>query len=377
MWRRSLWSFLAGVVVATAAGYAVSSDRAPDGPVAISDRAATGPARHVPDLLPALGTELPADEASAVVASRRHPGVFYWLRDGGSSYPGRPRSALWGMRLDRAGQPRSVRGDEVFPAYEVAGASNRDWEELAVDDAGNVWIGELGANNCTSAQRLHRAAEPDPQVDTAVAVTASYTLRFPDNPTPGCRTYNSEAMFWLDGHLYVFAKTDRSPVYRVDLPDAAGGEARLVRLGQLGRGVHNISASSVSDDRTRLMVLDHENMWVYESGDPTLRGDAYVIDVISRAARWRARFDGPGTAAVEGGTFARDSYDLVFVAEDRRIYYAEPFAYGSLPACPTPPPADPSPTPTPTPQDPTPTPAEPTPTPSPAATSPDPTPVSR
>src|SRR5688572_9259600 len=29
--------------------------------------------------------DLPANEASGLAASRRHPGVFYWLRDGGGA----------------------------------------------------------------------------------------------------------------------------------------------------------------------------------------------------------------------------------------------------------------------------------------------------
>ncbi|GAA4684743.1 hypothetical protein [Phytohabitans rumicis] len=334
----------------TAAGaYAITPDRETPVPIAAQSPAPDTPT--APDLLPALATELPANEASGVIASRRHPGVYYWLRDGGPVKPGQPRSALWGLRLDRAGEPRTVRGEEVFPSYEVVGVGNRDWEALAIDDTNNLWIGELGANDCRSRQRLLRVVEPDPTTATSVEVAAEYALRFPDNPRDGCRTYNSEAMFWLDGHLYVFAKTEGSPVYRVDLGEDT---ATLVRIGQLGRGVDNISASSVSDDRTRLMVLDHERLWVYEAGDPSLRGDAYVRDVIARAPRWQGRFDGPGTAAVEGGTFARDSYDLTFVGEDRRIYYSDPTGYGSVQPCPEPsetgaPSETPSPTPTPQP----------------------------
>ena len=40
----------------------------------------------------------------------------------------------------------------AFPTYAVA-ASNADWEDLAVDGAGALWIGELGANNCRAQQR--------------------------------------------------------------------------------------------------------------------------------------------------------------------------------------------------------------------------------
>jgi hypothetical protein len=302
----------------------------------------------VAGFLPALPTLLPANEASGIVASRKDPGLYFWLRDGGPGKPGRPRDALWGLRIGTDRGPEAVRGDELFPTFPVSGASNVDWEALTVDDAGDLWIGELGANDCQRRQRLYRVPEPDPATEGMLPVQASYAVRFPDNPRSGCRTYNSEAMFWLDGHLYLFAKTDRSPVYRVDLP-ASGDQATVTRIGQLGHGIDNISASSISDDRTRLMVLDHKRMWVYEV-DPARRGDDLVLDAISRTPRWQADFGADGGASVEGGTFARGSHALAFVAEDRRIYVTGPEGYGDTPPtqCPTPSPtADPTLSPTP------------------------------
>ena len=276
--------------------------------------------------LPPLDFLLPANEASGLVASRRYAGVYYWLRDGGGSTPATPRAALWAMRLSATGVPQAVRGHDLFPFYRTPGVSNMDWEALTIDGDGSIWIGAIGANNCVNQQRLYRFAEPDPSLDSALELEAEYTIRFPDNPRAGCTTYNSEAMFWLDGHLYLVAKTHGSPVYRVDLPPAMAGEARLVRLGELGHGVDNISVAGLSDDRSRLVVADHKNIWVYASSDPQLCGDAYVVDVISRPHRWQTNF-APNGAAVEGGTFVRDSYAVAFVSEDRRVYYATPKDY--------------------------------------------------
>lgn len=329
---RPLWSVVAAMVTGLAVGYAagVGPPQTPE-PV----RTEIPPPPSVAGLLPPLPTLLPANEASGIVASRKDPGLYFWLRDGGPAKPGRPRDALWGLRIGTGQVPEAVRGDELFPAFPVSGASNVDWEALTIDDAGDLWIGELGANDCKRRQRLYRVPEPDPATEGTLAVRASYAVRFPDNPKSGCRTYNSEAMFWIDGHLYLFAKTDRSPVYRVDLPES-GDQATLTRIGQLGRGIDNISAASVSDDRTRLMVLDHERTWVYEV-DPARRGDDLVQDAIGRAPRWQAGF-GAG-ASVEGGTFARGSHDLAFVAEDRRLYVTGPAGYGDdtpTAPCPTP-----------------------------------------
>ena len=197
-------------------GWPRGTPSAPDRPARRNPRARRCRTSHA--LSPASSRRCPcsslANEASGIVASRRNPGVYYWLRDGGPDKPGRPRTALWGMRIDESGQPGAVHGDALFPSFPVTGASNVDWEALTIDDAGDLWIGQLGANDCRSRQRLHRVAEPDPATESTLPVLATYDLRFPDNPKSGCRTYNSEAMFWIDGHLYLFTKTDRLPGLR-------------------------------------------------------------------------------------------------------------------------------------------------------------------
>jgi hypothetical protein len=367
--KRSLWRAIgASLVAGTALGYALGAAQPPASEPA-ARAAGLAAAAAASGRLEPLGVLLPANEASAIVASRQRPGLYFWLRDGGSSKPGRPRDALWGMRLDAEGRPVPVRGEELFPAYPVEGGRNDDWEALAVDDAGAVWIGQLGANDCTRRQKLLRLPEPDPAGRGALPVLASYDLRFPDNAKKGCRTFNSEAMFWLDGHMYLFAKTGGSPVYRVDLPEGPSGVATVTRIGQVGQGVDNISASSLSDDRTRLMLLDHERLWIFEA-DPARTGDDLVRDAFGNRFRWQARFVADGGASVEGGTWARGSHRLAFVAEDRHIYLAQPAMYGdttlpttpplpslppipSLPPlptfCPTPPPQDETPAPSPTP----------------------------
>lgn len=302
-----------------------------------------------------LSTTLPAAEASGIVASRKYPGVMWWHRDGGPAKPGKPRNALFALKFDATGKLQPVRGSEISPYYEVTGDTNTQWEDITLDDNNNLWIGEIGSNDCKSAQYLYRLDEPNPAGTTGGAIKAKYSLKFPD-PVAGCTTTNAEAMFWLDGKLYIFAKAKNSPVYRVDLPSGTSGEAKLVKLGQLN-GINTISGASISDDRSRMMVQHHQKFFVYTSGNPELKGDAFVKDMISRTYKWYGVFDG-GDGTVEGGTFARGSHDVAFVAESEEIYYVKPAAYGDR-ATPSPTPSpNPGPTPTPSPAPkPAPTPA--------------------
>lgn len=277
-----------------------------------------------------------ANEASGLVASRQHKGVFWWHRDGGSATTELPRAAIYALRFDASGNITPVKGSSEFPFYNVSGVKNSQWEDLAIDEGNNLWVGEIGANDCTStSQMLYKLKEPNPLASETLTVLAKYPIKLPPVAS-GCTTANAEAMFWLDGKLYVFDKHDTTTLYRVDLPAASGQAVKLVKMGVLAGGVRKISGSSISDDRQRMVVEHYGRFYVYESSNPNLKGDAYVKDMISRSWRWDGRFlcddEGKGAAGcdgrVEGAAFARGSHDIAFVAEDRRVFYAKPANYG-------------------------------------------------
>ncbi len=274
-------------------------------------------------------TQVLAGEGSGMVASRQYPGVYWWMRDGGDATADKPRDAIYAMKFDANGNSLAVRGTDKFPFNLVSGSKNNNWEDIAMDSNNNIWIGDIGANLCgRQDQKLLRVKEPDPTSSETLTITANYTFKFPD-PASGCNTWNSEAMFWLDGKMYIFAKTTNSPVYRVDFPSGSTGTANLVRLGTLAGGVSNISVSSISDDRSRLMVASHGKTNIYQTTNTSLTGDSLVKDLISRAPKYIATFTcGTGcTTAVEGGAFKRNSFDVAYVSENKYIYYSKPAGY--------------------------------------------------
>lgn len=283
-----------------------------------------------------------AAEGSGMIASRQHPGVYWWMRDGGPSTAEKPREAIYAVKFDSSGKPVPLRGTNFFPFNLVNTSTNNNWEDIAIDDQDNIWIGDIGANLCgRNDQKIMKIKEPDPLSNETLNVIASFTFKFPD-PASGCNTWNSEAMFWLDGKMYIFAKTNNSPIYRMDLPTGTSGTAKLVRLGTLAGGVSNISVSSLSSDRSRLLVASHGSLKIYTTTNTNLYGDALVKDIISRSPKYTASFTcGSGcTTAVEGGAFKTNSYEAAFVSENKYLYYAIPSDYGDN----SPPPFTPFPT---------------------------------
>jgi hypothetical protein len=134
-------------------------------------------------------------ESSGLVASRTHPGVFWTHNDSGDV-----------ARLFAIDARGALVGE-----FHVAGASHRDWEDIAADDAGYLYVGDFG-NNANDRRDLvvYRVPEPDPFSDRGGA-RADRVLRFryadqEAYPNPERRNFDAEALFWMDGALYLFTK---------------------------------------------------------------------------------------------------------------------------------------------------------------------------
>jgi hypothetical protein len=163
-------------------------------------------------------------ESSGLVASPTHPGLFWTHNDSGDV------ARLFA--IDAAG--------ELVGEFRVEGAAHRDWEDITADDAGYLYVGDFGNND--NARRdlvVYRIAEPDPYAARSVArVDRVLRFRYADQsayPGEGQRNFDAEALFWMDGALYLFTKhrsdTDTT-LYR--LPISENSEERVLEpIGRL------------------------------------------------------------------------------------------------------------------------------------------------
>jgi hypothetical protein len=286
-----------------------SSTGAPDGGVQVRRRA------------------FAAGGGSGIVASRRYPGVLWAIRDrGGQDRPGRPGNALYAFRVvdGRVGELAGGAGFKAVPLPVPA----RDWEDIGRDRQGNLWIADVGDNECDRTDTaLLEVREPDPAAAGPARLLATYRYRFPD-PPPGCAGRNTEAMFLVDDVPYLIDKAERSTLYRFPRLDPKA-TVTLERVGVLAGGVANLSGADLSTDRRRLAVASHTMLYVYAAGDPSLDGQELVADLISRPPAWTVRLagQGPGPTNVEGVAFAYGGHDLNLLAENRDVFFVPAGAY--------------------------------------------------
>lgn len=159
-----------------------------------------------------------AREASALAASRRHPGLFWTVLDSGNE----PVLIL----LDSAG---TVRGRVLLRA------ANHDWEAVALGacPAGVcVYVGDIGDNRARRARVvIHRLPEPGPDALQAGRAEdlESLAVEYPTGPR------DAEAIGVTPaGDLLIVTKGLASPIEAFRVPAGAWGRSGSVVADAMG-----------------------------------------------------------------------------------------------------------------------------------------------
>ncbi len=248
-------------------------------------------------------------EASGLVMSRSHPGVFWTHNDSGDS----PRIF--------AITPRG----EVIATFAVEGALHRDWEAIAADDAGHLYLADFGNNgNARRDLVVYRVSEPDPFVDSGnIRVDLTLPFRYADQeafPQWGSWNFDAEALFWMEGALYIFTKhrSDQSTqLYRLPV-EPGSGEAVLEPLGRfdLIEGwprpfdlMGNVTGADLHADGQLLALLSYRSLYLFAREPDDARLFRQVRRIHLRTRR---------TRMVEG--VAWDGDDVIIVNEQRYLF---------------------------------------------------------
>jgi hypothetical protein len=199
-------------------------------------------------------------EVSGIAAGIASPGVVYVQNDGGDS-------ARF-FALD-------ARSGAVLAQYDVAGARNVDWEDIAVAPDANgtpsVWLADIGDNDATRQQiQIYRVDEP--HVNTArhdVTVPMGppqvWQLRYPD----GAHDAESLAVS-PTGMPYVFTKSYLGTTTVYAAPARPSGVQTLRPIGTLQLGLGGAATGAdLSRDGTRLVVRTYvaAYFWTVSHGD--------------------------------------------------------------------------------------------------------------
>lgn len=163
---------------------------------------------------------------------------------------------------------------------QVLGDINNDWEELAKDDEGNLYIGNFG-NNTVDRENLRIVKIPS--IDTCNSIcyvldTIGFT--YPDQsafpPVGDYANFDMEAMFWYADSLHLFSKDRSNPStgytkhYR--LP-TTNGQYQALLIDSIYTGgfsfLQSVTAADISEDGSMAVLLNASDIWLVTEFDGT------------------------------------------------------------------------------------------------------------
>ena len=202
------------------------------------------------------------NESSGLVKSRNFPGVFWTHNDSGDI----PR--VFAFSADgNSIIPNNI--EEAYSGIHVMGATHIDWEDIAADNKGNLYIGDFGNNDSDRRDlAVYVIKEPDPfkvcktNVIRKISFFFSEQTEFPAEKN----IYDIEAMFFTTGRLFMLSKcrsgNDNTDLYSLDLNDYSS-EVALKKIETFDiQG--KVTAADATPDGQKIAVLTKNSVWIFE-----------------------------------------------------------------------------------------------------------------
>jgi hypothetical protein len=192
-------------------------------------------------------------ESSGVVASRRHADVFWTHNDGG----GPKKQVLYA--IDGKGDTRA--------SFSVIDVTLHDWEDIAIDNAGHLFIGDIGNNDAKrDTLAVYEIDEPNPQTGTgSISPKREWKLKFPGAP------FDCESLFvWKDQGYVVSKVFDKARAQIFCFPLKETNRPLTLELVATTKIKSPVTGADISADGTLLGLVAKNGAYVFRiDGDVT------------------------------------------------------------------------------------------------------------
>lgn len=170
---------------------------------------------------------------------------------------------------------------EIVRKVTISNAQNIDWEEICLDDLGNIYIGDFGNNNNDRKNLvIYKIKSLDVHsLDSVVAekIQFEYINQSLFPPAVSEQNFDMEAFIWQNDSLHLFSKNRTNPfsgfTYLHTLPDQAGMHKTILRDSfYTGLGLMQqqwITGASISADKSKLLLLSYDKAWIFYPLNPS------------------------------------------------------------------------------------------------------------
>ncbi|WP_347924097.1 hypothetical protein [Pontimicrobium sp. SW4] len=239
-------------------------------------------------------TDLPRslNEASGLEKTT-HSDLLWMINDGGN------KPVLYG--LDTLG---------TIKKHIKINAKNRDWEDLAADDTGNIYIGNFG-NNSNDSKNLSVLIINNKDLDTAKTITPkkiSFTYpeqkKFP--PKNKKRHFDCESFFYFNDSLYLFTKSrsssnkGRTNLYQIPTKPGKYEAKYISSFSTCNDSGCWVTSADINDKKDQIVLLTEHSVFIFSNfkGNDFLNGDVKHIDFKHRSQKESVIFKNDSTLLI-------------------------------------------------------------------------------
>ena len=202
-------------------------------------------------------------ELSGIVRSKSNKNVFWIHNDSGD----KPRV----FAIDSAGKFYMSDRYKNQEGIEIAGATNVDWEDITMDNKGNLVVADLGNNgNDRKDLVLYVIPEPSPLASNTTFLKKIF-VKYPDQKVFNKSTdfnFDCEAIFYADNKIHMLSKNRSNTftkLYRLDQEKTE--EVNTLTLVDKFNIGGKVTAADASEDGNKLVVITYQAIWMFERRD--------------------------------------------------------------------------------------------------------------
>lgn len=163
----------------------------------------------------------------------------------------------------------------ILRRIRITNATNTDWEDMALDNLGNVYIGDFGNNaNDRKDLKIYKISNPNnlsKDSTTAAITTFVYSDQNAFPPAAARQNFDMEAMVWYRDSLYLFSK-DRSNPYTGYIKQYKLSSKTGFFIAQLTDsfrtctdGYLTCSATAASVAGNKLFLSGYDKCWLFDA----------------------------------------------------------------------------------------------------------------
>jgi len=147
-------------------------------------------------------------------------------------------------------------------------AKNHDWEDLASDENGNLYIGDFGNNNRKRRKLSILKIENQELLNQDEVAVSKISFEYPKLEGQKKTSYDAEAFFYYQNYFYIFTKSrekkrlGRTLLFKV--PNVKGKHVATF-ISEYSFCNHidcRITAADISEDGKKVVLLNHQAIFV-------------------------------------------------------------------------------------------------------------------